>query len=346
MDDSSPPLTPEILVPRIGEYLVEKGLISTDDLTDALEFQKAYKGPQAFPPLLGQVLVTSGKLSRTELDLAITEQIIQLRQALQNANHQLEQRVKERTEELEDALINLEEANQVKTNFIANISHELRTPLTHITGYINLLLNEDLGTVSSEQMEALQIVQRANERLGQLIEDLILFSSSQKQQLSLKITSFSIYDLSLSLLERIKSKAQAKNIRLEFSCQPNIVRVEADEEKISWVISHLLDNAIKFTPTDGEVSLQIERSGKKILVRISDSGIGMPENRLEEIFTPFHQLDGSSTRRYGGTGLGLSLARQIVESHGSVLCVTSKLGEGSQFEFLINTDDRSGNTLS
>jgi len=212
-------------------------------------------------------------------------------------------------------------------------------------GYINLLANNDLGAVSPEQMEALQIVQRANERLEQLIEDLILFSSSHKERLTLNITSFSIYDLSLSLVEHVQSKTQGKNIEVEFSCVQNIAQAEADKEKISWVISHLLDNAVKFTPSKGKVTLQIEQSEEKLLIQISDTGIGIPENRIEEIFTPFHQLDGSSTRRYGGTGLGLSLVKQIVEAHGSVLSVTSKPGEGSRFGFMIHSADQSGESV-
>jgi signal transduction histidine kinase len=114
----------------------------------------------------------------------------------------------------------------------------------------------------------------------------------------------------------------------------DIPRVQADSQKISWALGELLDNAVKFTPSGGRVVLRLEREGEKlVLVSVSDTGIGIPESRMEEIFEPFHQLDGSSTRRYGGAGLGLSLVRQIIEAHGSMLEVRSIEGKGSTFKF-------------
>lgn len=342
MDDIFPPLTPEILVPRIGEYLVEKGLISSEDLLSALELQQVQKQGQSFPPLLGQILVVLGKISPQELDLAITELIIQLRLALQSSNQALEKRVKDRTSQLEDALNRLEEASQAKNNFIANISHELRTPLTHIIGCLNLMTGQDLGSLSEEQQEVMQIMTRATSRLEQLIEDLILFSDSQKEDFSLQITSFSMHNLGVRLVERIKSRAKDKKIEIMFTCDPAIPEAKADEDKISWVISHLLENAIKFTPEAGKISLEIAPAGKILHIAVKDTGIGIPQDRINEIFLPFHQLDASSTRKYGGTGLGLSLAKKIVEAHGSVLKVTSQVNKGSIFEFFINTNQSSG----
>ncbi len=106
-----------------------------------------------------------------------------------------------------------------------------------------------------------------------------------------------------------------------------------DEEKISWAIGQLLDNAIKFTPANGKVELHCEQEADKVKVIIKDSGIGIPAERFDEIFEPFHQLDGSSTRRYGGTGLGLALVRKIIEAHGSVIRIRSEINQGSEFEF-------------
>jgi signal transduction histidine kinase len=110
--------------------------------------------------------------------------------------------------------------------------------------------------------------------------------------------------------------------------------VQADPEKIGWVLGQLLDNAIKFTPSGGSVTVSIKEEGNNLIhIAVTDTGIGIPTNRLIEIFEPFHQLDGSSTRHYGGTGLGLSLVRQIVEAHGSLLDVQSVEGKGSTFKF-------------
>src|SRR5215211_3263301 len=168
-------LTPEMLVPRMGEYLIHKGLISAENLQKALDYQQESIA-KGNPILLGQALIELKLLERAELDQAVTEQIIQLRSALQAANRTLERRVEERTAELQKALERVSELSQLKSNFIANISHELRTPLTHIKGYIELLITETLGDITEEQRHALQVSQQSTNKLEALIEDLILFS--------------------------------------------------------------------------------------------------------------------------------------------------------------------------
>ena len=113
----------------------------------------------------------------------------------------------------------------------------------------------------------------------------------------------------------------------------NLPLVQADMQKIAWVLNQLVDNAVKFTPSNGRVVIGVKREGENlVIVSVTDTGIGIPSSHLDEIFEPFHQLDGSTTRRYGGTGLGLSLVRQIVEAHGSMLEVQSIEGRGSTFK--------------
>ena len=149
-------LSPEMLVPRMGEYLVQKGVVSTENLQKALDYQQEemVKGNSM---LLGQALIELDLLKRSQLDQAVTEQILQLRSALQAANRTLERRVEERTAELQRALERVSELSQLKANFISNISHELRTPLTHIKGYVELLITESLGGITEEQRHALQV---------------------------------------------------------------------------------------------------------------------------------------------------------------------------------------------
>ena len=153
MSQSMPKLSPEMLVPRMGEYMVQKGLITEENLKAALahQLQEAEKGNQIY---LGQALIELKFIDRAELDEAVTEQILQLRNALQAANRTLERRVEERTAELQEALQRVSELSQLKANFISNISHELRTPLTHVKGYIELLVSESLGPISEEQKHA------------------------------------------------------------------------------------------------------------------------------------------------------------------------------------------------
>jgi signal transduction histidine kinase len=329
-------LTPEVLVPRLGEYLVQQGHITEEGLKKALAYQQQKKQDEGQHWLLGETLLELKLIDRPTLDQAITEQIIQLRNALEDANRSLERRVQERTAELQLALRKLSELNQLKANFVANISHELRTPLTHVKGYIELLATESLGPLAEEQKKALQVAQHATTRLESLIDNLILFSQAVRGELSLHITPVNLNKVVTDILNYSNPKALDRNITLNAEIKPNLPLVKADEEKISWVILQLMDNAIKFTPAGGKVGLSTKREADTLVkVSVADTGIGIPKNRLHELFEPFHQLDGSSTRRYGGTGLGLALVRQILDAHGSVIDVQSEEGKGTTFGFTL-----------
>ena len=322
-----------MLVPRMGEYLIQKGLITAEDLQKTLDYQldQTTKGN---PMLLGQALIDLKMIDRIELDQAVTEQILQLRSALQAANRTLERRVEERTAELQKALERVSELSQLKANFISNISHELRTPLTHIKGYIELMITESLGNITEEQRHALQVSQQSTNRLGTLIEDLIMVSLASRGELSINQEDVDIKRIANLAVKSSQGKAAERGIKLHAVIDENIPLVQADSQKIAWVLHQLIDNGIKFTASEGSVVVSVKREGENlVIVSVTDTGIGIPASRLEDIFEPFHQLDGSSTRRYGGTGLGLSLVRQIIEAHGSMLEVQSAEGHGSTFKF-------------
>lgn len=330
---NQPQLTPEMLVPRMGEYLIQKGLITPEDLQRALDYQQeeVAKGNR---PMLGDALVALNLVERSQLDQAVTEQIIQLRSALQAANRTLERRVEERTAELQKALERVSELNQLKSNFVSNISHELRTPLTHIKGYLELLVSESLGAVSEEQRHALQVSQKSAESLAGLIEDLIMVSLASRGEMSISQEAVDISRLANLVVKSATEKAQKRGVTLHAMTDDDIPLVQADSQKIAWVLNQLIDNGIKFTPSGGRVIVNIKREGENlVVVSVTDTGIGIPAERLNDIFEPFYQLDGSSTRRYGGTGLGLSLVREIIEAHGSMIEAQSLEGRGSSFKF-------------
>ena len=329
---SDMPITPEILVPRLGDSLIEKGKLTADGLQQALQYQKE-KEAIGQPCLIGQALLDLDLIDRETLDQVVTEQILQLQTALQNANRDLEKRVHERTVELEQALTRLTELNQLKSNFIANISHELRTPLTHIRGYLELMIDEGLGPLTNDQTDALAVMHRSEERLERLIEDLIEFSLAAKGELSLQIDSIDLIDIFESLLMAYLPRCENKKLSLKADYPPDLPKVRGDAQKISWALTQLMDNAVKFTDPGGRVQLGAKREGQLVAVYVYDTGIGISPGQLEAIFEPFHQADSSATRRYGGTGLGLAIARQIIEAHGDTITVRSKVGEGSYFEF-------------
>jgi signal transduction histidine kinase len=333
MTHSLSKLTPEMLVPRMGEYLVQKGLITAEDLQKTLDYQleQTTKGNVM---LLGQALIDLKLIERSELDQAVTEQILQLRSALQSANRTLERRVEERTIELQKALERVSELSQLKANFISNVSHELRTPLTHIKGYLELMVTESLGKITKEQKHALQVSQQSTGKLETLIEDLIMVSLASRGELSIKQDHVDIQRIANLAVKSFMGKAADRGINFHGVIDDDVPFVQADSQKIAWVLQQLLDNGIKFTASGGSVVLSVKCEGENlVIVSVTDTGIGVPSSQLNDIFEPFHQLDGSTTRRFGGTGLGLSLVRQIIEAHGSMLEVQSVEGRGSTFKF-------------
>ncbi len=329
---TGPPITPEILVPRLGEILLERRLIKPDDLQRALERHDRLAGTSQ-SRLLGQILLDMNLIDQETLDLVITEQIVQLQAALQKSNMQLEERVKERTLDLQNALTKLTELNQLKSNFISNISHELRTPLTHIKGYLDLLADGSLGSLSDSQSNALDVMLKAEWRLEQLIEDLLRFSMASRGEFTLHMSQSQVSELVNLAVNRNIQPAKVKDIRLRLEICKQLPDVQADKEKITWVLMQLIDNAIKFTPKGGEVTVDATPEEAGIKIGVTDTGIGIPKERFNELFEPFHQLDGSESRRYGGTGLGLALVKRIIEAHGSLVKVYSEVGRGSRFEF-------------
>lgn len=324
------PMKPEILVPRLGDYLIEKGVLTHKELEQGLAYQRQLK-EDGNPTLIGQALVELGFISTDALDQAITVQILLLQSALKQTNLELDGRVQERTAELQTALEKLTELNQLKSNFISSISHELRTPLTHIRGYLEVLVEGSLGELTDSQIEAIRAITKAEERLETLIEDLIQFSLASRNELTLRWDAINLTVIARDAVQQSEHKARNKGIDLTIHASPDLPKVNGDNDKLLWVISELIDNGIKFTPEGGCVEINVANTNNAVTISVSDTGIGIPIDRQEEIFEPFHQLDGSSTRKYSGTGIGLALVNQIVEAHTSKITVVSQEGKGSKF---------------
>jgi signal transduction histidine kinase len=328
------PMTPEVLVPRLGEYLVERKFISPKQLQQALDDQKkSTKSGKTI--LLGQALVQRGQIDRETLDKAVTEQILQLQAALKSSNDHLEQRVQERTSELERSLIKLTELNQLKYNFVSNISHELRTPLAHMVGYLDLISSESLGPLTASQIEAVNVLNKAYHRLQDLIDSLLLFSMASQGELSLRPLPLSLDKLVKSIVIQSQAKAKDRDITLEIDIPDDLPRIVADNEKLAWVLMQLMDNAIKFNHPGGKVEISARTSNQSVSVTVTDTGIGIEEEKLDEVFDAFHQLDSSASRKYGGTGIGLTLAQRIINAHGSSIDISSDINQGSRFRFTL-----------
>lgn len=197
-----------------------------------------------------------------------------------------------------------------------------------------MLVSESLGKISEEQRHALQVSQNSAGRLETLIEDLIMVSLSARGEMSISLGDVDIHRVASLVVKSAAEKAEKRGVVLNSMIDDNVPAVQADSQKIAWVLNHLIDNGIKFTPSGGRVIVSVKREGENlVVVSVTDTGIGIPTERQKDIFEPFHQLDGSSTRHHGGTGLGLSLVREIIEAHGSMIEVQSLEGCGSSFRF-------------
>jgi two-component system, sensor histidine kinase and response regulator len=265
--------------------------------------------------------------------LAIAIHQAELMRSLTQEKQTLEQRVVERTMALHDALIAAEAASRLRSEFLATMSHELLTPLTHVIGMSSTLLRWSFGELSQRQRDYLQTIHDSGEHLLEMINDILDLSQIEAGKAVLNITEFSLVNIAQSVVNTLKEKAtsQGVNLRLDVQLNRQHDRFTADKRRVQQILWNLLSNAIKFTPEGGNVTLSLWIEDENAIFQVEDTGIGIPEEQLSLLFEKFHQLDTPYRRRYGGTGLGLALTRQLVELHRGRIEVESTVGVGSVF---------------
>ena len=231
-------------------------------------------------------------------------------------------------------------ATRLKNEFLANMSHELRTPLNAILGMTESLQEEIFGDINAQQLNALQTIESSGSHLLELINDILNLAKIEAGQITLDYISVSVNQLCQSSLAFIKHQAIKKQIRLEVRLPANLPNIMVDERRIRQVLINLLNNAVKFTPEGGQITLEVTQDfpalplypQQNILkIAITDTGIGISSEDIQKLFQPFVQIDSALNRQYTGTGLGLVLVKQIVELHGGRVGLTSELGIGSCF---------------
>jgi len=236
------------------------------------------------------------------------------------------------------------EASKAKSIFLANMSHEIRTPLNGIIGFTELLKNTN---ISGEERDFVDIIEKSSENLLEIINNILDLSKIESDKIEVEEILFSPITEFENAIEVFAAKAAEKNIRLSFYMDPSLSNyLNGDPTKIKEVLINLLSNAVKFTPIDGEIDVEIKRVGNvdafgrtKVQFSVRDNGIGISEDKLKTIFDAFSQADSTITRKYGGTGLGLTISSKFISLMGGKLEVESKAGEGTKFFFTLEFDE-------
>ena len=225
------------------------------------------------------------------------------------------------------------ELDRLKSEFVAVVSHEVRTPLTSIKGSLELLGDDRFHKLPAPQRELLGICQANTERLISLINDILDFSKLESSRLSLNIEQMDVGRVLIEAVENIRNLAAMKGVTLDVRIDPNTGAVEADSMRVGQVATNLIGNAIKFSPERGRIEVFASGDSGTVTVSVKDYGKGIAPRDISRLFQRFAQLDSSTTRKAGGTGLGLVISKGIVEQHGGKIWVESALGEGSTFVF-------------
>jgi signal transduction histidine kinase len=266
--------------------------------------------------------------------------------------------LEEKNQKLQEAYDRLKELDRLKSNFLATVSHELRTPLTSIIGYSEMLTEGLAGELSDEQREFIGTIHEKGEQLLGLIKGLLDLSKLESGTMSMRRRTILIREVLDEVISTLAPIARKKGVELRVDIDGTETELRADPERLRQVFINLVDNALKFTPERGSVTLRARTVGatpasadevssagayhdagfalmapafSRIEVRVIDTGIGIPPRERERVFDPFYQVDSSSTREYGGTGLGLSIVKRLVEAHGGTVAIEDNEPRGAVF---------------
>lgn len=236
---------------------------------------------------------------------------------------------------LKEANERLEKLNEMKSEFISVVSHDLRTPLTSIKNAVSLLITEKAGKLNETQAKFMSMAERNIDRLARLINDLLDLSRMEAGKMQLQLAEVDIKRIIEQAVETFKTRADDKAIILGTDLEEDLPIVEVNADRIDQVFANLLDNALKFTPEGGKITISARKIEEKIEVSVEDTGVGLSEENRQHIFDQFYQTEDTLSRKTGGTGLGLSIVKQLVEAHGGRISLESELGKGTRFFFTL-----------
>jgi signal transduction histidine kinase len=249
---------------------------------------------------------------------------------LQQANREMEQRIADRTAELALAMEEARAADRIKSAFLATMSHELRTPLNSIIGFTGIMLQGLTGPLNEEQLKQMTMVQSSARHLLALINDVLDISKIEAGQLEVSIASFDLRSSIEKMVKLVAPLAKKKGIDLKLDIADDVESATTDQRRVEQVILNLLNNAVKFTE-QGQVRISCWSERDHYLLAVADTGIGIRQEELADLFLPFHQIDTGLSRKHEGSGLGLSICKKLLDMMEGTILVESQWGQGSTF---------------
>ncbi len=309
--------------PHLLPYVMQEGLVSF--IGTPLMSKEKVVGAMA--------LGTKKKRIFTQDDLDLLFSIgNEIGIAMENA--QLYKESEENLQKLQKAYEELQTLDKMKDEFIANVSHELKTPLISIKGYGELLYDEKLDGLSGKQKKGLEAILRNADRLTRLINSILLIGKLQTGKIEFHFKPLDLDETVRVCVSDFKSMIDEKKITFEKHI-PAISKVKVDRDRFLEVMNNLLDNAIKFTPEKGKISIRAWDEAENVHITVSDSGVGIPSDVIPKLFARFYQLDASTARKYGGTGLGLYITKNIIDAFGGKIWIESEVGKGTTVHILL-----------
>jgi signal transduction histidine kinase len=251
---------------------------------------------------------------------------------LREYNARLVERLEQQVRELSARNAELQELDRLKNTFLATLSHELRTPLTAILGYLELFERRAFGPLTEVQGQAIGVIARNARILSRILNNLLYLQEVRSNEI--RRVPVVIHDVVREIIAEMQPLAHAARLELTSSIQPTAVYM-GDPIGIGQALRALIDNAVKFTPAPGRISVTVIDEPSRVLVRVEDTGIGIPAEAHEKIFLPFYQIDDTLARPYAGVGLGLAIARHVIEAHGGQISVRSAVNAGSAFTVVL-----------
>lgn len=292
--------------------------------------------------IFGVILTARDVTTRVEQERALRTSVGELSVARQEQDRAIQelgdarQALQERNSQLERLNTELRSLDEMKSNLLANVSHELHTPLVSIKGYTEMILKRKLGPLTPEQERGLQVAQKNIDRLIELIDNLLSFARLETGETQLTLEDIPLWQVVDEAIDLVSERIRRRGLSVTTQYEGDDLMVRGDRVKIGQVFTNLLTNAVKFNRDGGRIAVSARRGAAGFVdVEVSDTGIGIPAEEQEKVFERFYQVESGPRRRYEGTGIGLSIARDILRLHGCSIRIQSTPGEGTTFQFTL-----------